>query len=173
MWTVRTLVLMAGERAVLTANEKGQWDLPLDQLGFTSEQLADAKKLVSVTQGLVLVSGPRGHGRSTTMYSMLKQHDAFTNSVETLEVNPQVEIEGVTVNRFGGTAGGGGGTVAGATATGGAEGNGTYSKTLQSIMLKEPPTCCWCRRSPTVRRQTLLRSSRVRAPERPAGCTRR
>jgi type II secretory ATPase GspE/PulE/Tfp pilus assembly ATPase PilB-like protein len=122
VWTVRTSGSTLGERAVLSANEKGLWDLPLEQLGMTSEQLAEIKKLADDTKGVVLICGPRGHGRTTTMYALLRQHDAFTNSVQTLEVNPQTEIEGVTINRF---------DPRGAT-------EASYSKMLQSIVLKDP-----------------------------------
>jgi type II secretory ATPase GspE/PulE/Tfp pilus assembly ATPase PilB-like protein len=121
VWTVRTSGSTVGERVVLAANEKGQWDMPLDQLGMTSEQLADIKKLAGDTKGLVLVCGPRGHGRTTTLYALLRQHDAFTNSVQTLEVNPQAEIEGVTINRFDPRA----------------AAEGSYSKMLQSLILKD------------------------------------
>jgi general secretion pathway protein E len=122
VWTVRTSGSTVGERVVLSANEKGLWDLPLDQLGMTSEQLADVKKLAGDTKGLVLVCGPRGHGRTTTLYALLRQHDAFTNSVQTLEVNPQTEIEGVTINRFDPRAGS----------------EVSFGKMLQSLMLKDP-----------------------------------
>ncbi len=110
----------AGERVVLIANEKGQWDIPLDQLGFTSEQLAQVKKLATTTNGLVIVAGPRASGRTTTLYAIIRQHDAFTNSVQSLEVNPQADIEGVTLNRFENRA------------------DASFSKSLHSIFLKDP-----------------------------------
>jgi type II secretory ATPase GspE/PulE/Tfp pilus assembly ATPase PilB-like protein len=119
-WTVRTSGSTAGERVMLVANEKGQWDIPLEQLGFNAEQLNQAKKLTTSTKGLVIVAGPRGSGRTTTLYAMLKQHDAFTNSVQTLETNPQTEIEGATINRFENKP------------------DASYSKSLQSIILKDP-----------------------------------
>lgn len=122
VWTVRTSGSMAGERVLLACNEKGRWDVPLEQLGMTSEQLADVKKLGGDTKGLVLVCGPKGHGRTTTLYALLRQHDAFTNSVQTLEVTSQTEIEGVTVNRFDPRAGP----------------EASFSKMLQSITLKDP-----------------------------------
>ncbi len=122
VWTVRTSGSVNGERVVLAANEQGQWDMPLEQLGLTSEQLAEVKKLTADTKGLVLVCGPRGHGRTTTLYSLVRQHDAFTNSVQTLEVNSQAEMEGVTINRYDPRAGA----------------EATYSKLLHSIMLKDP-----------------------------------
>jgi general secretion pathway protein E len=121
IWTVRTSGSVNGERVVLSSNEKGQWDIPLEQLGMTSEQLAEIKKLTGDTKGLVLVTAPRGHGRTTTMYAMVRQHDAFTNSVQTLEVNSQAEMEGVTVNKF---------DPRGADAS--------FSKVLNSVMLKDP-----------------------------------
>jgi type II secretory ATPase GspE/PulE/Tfp pilus assembly ATPase PilB-like protein len=52
------------------------------------------------SRGVVLVATPKGSGRTTTLYSLLHQHDAFTSSVQTIEIIPQAEIEGVTVNRF-------------------------------------------------------------------------
>ncbi|HEY4329584.1 MAG TPA: ATPase, T2SS/T4P/T4SS family [Phycisphaerae bacterium] len=121
-WTVRTSGSVAGERVTISSNEKGQWDIPIDRLGMTSEQLAEVKKLAGDTKGLVLVCGPKGHGRTATMYALLKQHDAFTNSVQTLEINSQAEIEGVTVNKFDPRAGA----------------DASYSKMLQSIILKDP-----------------------------------
>jgi general secretion pathway protein E len=122
VWTVRTSGSTAGERVVISANEKGQWDFKVDQLGMTSEQLTDLKKITSDTKGVVIVASPRGHGRTTTLYALLRAHDAFTNSVQTLEVNPQTEIEGVTINRFD----------AKATA------DASYGKMLQSVILKDP-----------------------------------
>jgi general secretion pathway protein E len=122
VWTVRTSGSVAGERVILSCNEKGQWELPLEQLGMTSEQLAEVKKLAGDTKGVVLVCGPKGHGRTTSLYALLRQHDAFTNSVQTLEITSQAEIEGVTVNRFDPRAGT----------------DASYSKMLQSIILKDP-----------------------------------
>lgn len=121
-WTVRTSGSVAGERVLLSANEQGQWDLGVDKLGMSSEQLAEVKKLGEDTKGLVIVAAPKGQGRTTTLYALLRQHDAFTNSAQTVEVNPQTDIEGVTINRF--------------EAKPGTE--ASFSKLLQSVMLKDP-----------------------------------
>ncbi len=119
-WSVKTSGSTSGEKVLLVANEKGQWDIPVDQLGFTSEQLTQLKKLTTTTTGLVIVTGPRASGRTTTIYAMLRQHDAFTNSVQTLELNPQTEIEGATISKYENRP------------------DASYSKTLQSIFLKDP-----------------------------------
>ena len=64
VWSVKTSGSTAGERVVLVANEKGQWELPVDQLGMTSEQLTEIKKVTSDTKGLVIVAGPRSIDRA-------------------------------------------------------------------------------------------------------------
>jgi type II secretory ATPase GspE/PulE/Tfp pilus assembly ATPase PilB-like protein len=120
IWTVQTSGSTAGERLTLIANEKAQWDLRLDGLGFSSDQLKDIKAIVADTKGVVLVSSPKGQGRTSTLYGLLRQHDAFMNAVATLETNPQAEIEGAAVNRFDG------------------RGEVTFSKALSSIFLKDP-----------------------------------
>jgi type II secretory ATPase GspE/PulE/Tfp pilus assembly ATPase PilB-like protein len=100
VWTIRTSGTTAGEKLSLSSNEKGKWDRSLEQLGLAADQLAAIKDVAKDNQGIVIVATPRGSGRTTTLYSLLRMHDAFVNSVQTVEINPQSEIEGVTVNRF-------------------------------------------------------------------------
>ncbi len=73
------------------------------------------------TKGVVLVAAPKLNGRTATMYSLVRTHDAFTNSVATLESTPQDELEGATQNRFDPR-----------------NPENSYSKALQSILLKDP-----------------------------------
>jgi general secretion pathway protein E len=120
VWTVKTSGSTSGEKVSLFANEKQQWNFPLDQLGFTSDQLAQVKKIVADTRGLVVITGPRGSGRTATCYALLRQHDAFTSSLQTLEVNPQSEMEGITVNKFDNKP------------------DASFSKSLNSIFLTDP-----------------------------------
>lgn len=120
-WTVRTSGTTAGEKLIMAANEKGRWSLALDQLGFNAEQLAAVRGLAADTQGVVIVATPRMTGRTTTLYALLGMHDAFINSVHTLETNPQAEMEGVTVHRFDPR-----------------NAEQSYAKALQSMFLKDP-----------------------------------
>ena len=121
-WTVRTSGSTAGEKVLLSVNEQGRWDLKVDQLGMSAEQLAEVKKLTTDTKGLVLVAAPKGQGRTATLYALMRQHDAFTNSVQTVETVPQTDIEGVTINRFEPKPGS----------------DAIFSKLVQSVMLKDP-----------------------------------
>lgn len=122
-WTVRTSGSTAGEKVSLSANEHLRWHQTVDQLGFTAEQLTQVRQLVDFQklQGVVIVATPRGTGRTTTLYSLVRTHDAFTTAVFTIETNPQTEIEGATVVRFDPRAA-----------------NANYAKTLASTFLKDP-----------------------------------
>ena len=120
-WTSRTSGTTMGERLNASANEKGRWHFSLDQLGLAADQIAAVKSIVADTRGVVLCAAPKQHGRTATMYSLLRLHDAFTNAVVTLESNPLEEIEGVTLNRFDPR-----------------NPDSSYAKALQSILLKDP-----------------------------------
>jgi type II secretory ATPase GspE/PulE/Tfp pilus assembly ATPase PilB-like protein len=94
--------------------------LKVEGLGLASDQLKEVKTALADTQGTVLVASPKGHGLTSTLYALLRHHDAFMNSLALLETDPKAEVEGATAVRY--------------------EGRGndvTYSKTLQSIFLKD------------------------------------
>ena len=80
--------------------KKGSWDRRVEELGLAADQLSAVKDFASDGRGVVLVATPKGGGRTSTLYALLRMHDAFVNSVQTVEVIPQAEIEGVMVNRF-------------------------------------------------------------------------
>lgn len=119
-WTVRTSGSTAGERVSLTANEKSQWEYKLDSIGLSTDQLNELKEIAKDTKGVVVVAAPKGHGRTASLYALVRAHDAFTNSIYTLEINPQTEIEGVTTVKFEPT------------------GDTSYAKALTSVFLKDP-----------------------------------
>ena len=120
-WTAHTSGTTAGEKLVIQANEKDSWRLPMDHLGFSSDQLTAIKEVMKQPDGLVIVAAPPHMGRTTTLYSFLAGHDAFTTSIQTLEINPRVEFESITITRFDPQAT-----------------DASHSKTLQSLMLKDP-----------------------------------
>jgi general secretion pathway protein E len=119
---VRTSGSTAGERLQLSANEKSRWDFKLETIGLSTEQLSSIQSLSaqSPPKGTVLVATPKGQGRTSTLYALVRSHDAFTNSIFTLEYNLQTEIEGVTMTKFEPSA------------------ETTFAKALQSIVLKDP-----------------------------------
>ena len=71
----------------------------LPELGMSEEVLASVREACK-QPGLILVSGRGGSGVTSTLYSMLREHDSFTQQIVTFEKNPAVEMENVTQNRY-------------------------------------------------------------------------
>jgi type II secretory ATPase GspE/PulE/Tfp pilus assembly ATPase PilB-like protein len=72
----------------------------VDSLGM-SERTLTAVRQMSEKPGLMIVSGPRGSGVTSTLYSLLKLHDAFTRQLVTLEARPAMDMENITQNVYG------------------------------------------------------------------------
>lgn len=71
-----------------------------EDLGFTNTQLELLKSWALETSGVVLLAAPSDNGRTTTMYSMLKLHDAYTSNIQTIEYEFEDALEGVKQIRF-------------------------------------------------------------------------
>ena len=70
---VSTLPSSFGERIVLRILEKGTTNISLDDLGFNEDVLKTLRNSLSKTEGIVLVTGPTGSGKTTTLYAGLKE----------------------------------------------------------------------------------------------------
>jgi type IV pilus assembly protein PilB len=69
-------------------------------LGLMPEQLELINNLKQRKQGLFIISGPEKSGLSTTLYAMLRNHDAFMNSINTLEKQTSEPLQNITQNTF-------------------------------------------------------------------------
>jgi general secretion pathway protein E len=74
--------------------------LRLSEVGLMPEQLKNLKNIATLKQGLFIVSGTPKSGVTTTLYAMLRSHDAFLNSINTLELKPSGELPNITQNVF-------------------------------------------------------------------------
>ncbi len=72
----------------------------LEQSGLMEQQIAELKAIVADGKGVVLLSAPADQGRTTTMYMVLRMHDAYTSNVQTVEVDVQDSLEGARQNKF-------------------------------------------------------------------------
>ncbi len=63
----------SNERIVMRILNKDAGDIKLEQLNFEEQDLKNLRKAIHSTQGLILVTGPTGSGKSTTLYSILKE----------------------------------------------------------------------------------------------------
>jgi general secretion pathway protein E len=92
---VSTLPTGHGERAVLRLLFKEAGRLDLGRLGMSDTTLATFDKLVHQPHGIVLVTGPTGSGKTTTLYSALARIDATTVNVMTVEDPIEYDLEGI------------------------------------------------------------------------------
>ncbi|HEX9912773.1 MAG TPA: GspE/PulE family protein [candidate division Zixibacteria bacterium] len=82
---VSTLPIMHGESVVMRILAKPRFLLSLDQLGFTGDNLAKFRRLVQKSFGMIVITGPTGSGKSTTLYAALKTLNALEKNIITLE----------------------------------------------------------------------------------------
>lgn len=92
---VSTLPSAHGERAVLRLLDKSEGKLSLEALGMQGEVLQKFDQLVAQPHGIVLVTGPTGSGKTTTLYAGLSRLDATRNNIMTVEDPIEYELAGV------------------------------------------------------------------------------
>ncbi len=92
---VSTFPSYNGEKVVIRILDRDQGFIPLDQIGLTPRNLTAIRKAVTAPHGLVLISGPTGSGKSTTLYSMLSEVDREHKNVLSLEDPIEYYVEGV------------------------------------------------------------------------------
>jgi general secretion pathway protein E len=69
-------------------------------LGLTNSQLDELKKWAQTTEEVVLMAAPSDNGRTTSMYSIMQLHDAYTSNIQTIEYEVEAAIEGVKQIEF-------------------------------------------------------------------------
>jgi general secretion pathway protein E len=92
---VSTLPTGHGERVVLRLLEKDLARLDLTNLGMADRTLATFDRLAHQPHGIVLVTGPTGSGKSTTLYAAIRRLDSTTTNIMTVEDPIEYDIEGI------------------------------------------------------------------------------
>ncbi len=94
-WRIQTAGSTRGEQLALERLEE-QKTFGLDALGFNSAQLEKIQAVVKQPRGIVIVCGTKGCGQSTTLYSLIRCHDAFIQNVHTLELKTLTDLDNIT-----------------------------------------------------------------------------
>ncbi len=92
---VSTFPSYQGEKIVIRILDREQGFIPLDQIGLTERNLDIIRRSVKRPHGLILISGPTGSGKSTTLYSMLSELDREHKNVLSLEDPIEYFVDGV------------------------------------------------------------------------------
>jgi type IV pilus assembly protein PilB len=93
---VSTFPSYYGEKVVLRILDRDQGFISLEKIGLTKRNLEILRRAIKKPHGLVLISGPTGSGKSTTLYSMLGELDREKKNVLSLEDPIEYFVDGVT-----------------------------------------------------------------------------
>jgi type IV pilus assembly protein PilB len=92
---VSVLPTLFGEKIVLRLLDKGNLQLDMTKLGFEPDQLADFKHAIESPYGMVLVTGPTGSGKTTTLYSALSELNTLSDNICTAEDPVEFNLSGI------------------------------------------------------------------------------
>ncbi|MFC1738058.1 GspE/PulE family protein [Planctomycetota bacterium] len=98
-WEVQTAGSTAGEQVRIKCLAKSEIN-KLSDIGLLSKDYETLSKIRDAEQALFLVSGPKKSGVTTTFYALIRNHDPFLSSVNTLEKKPSAELANITQNVF-------------------------------------------------------------------------
>ena len=93
---VSTVPTAQGEKTVMRILDDRAIQVSLDDLGFSEDTLLIWKKQIEQPHGIILVTGPTGSGKTTTLYSSLRQMDLKRLNVSTVEDPVEYALDGVT-----------------------------------------------------------------------------
>ncbi len=99
---VNVLPTVFGEKCVMRILDQSQVLIGMGRLGFMPDMLAELEQLIDLPNGMVLVTGPTGSGKTTTLYSMLNKINSVEKNILTIEDPVEYQLPGVNqvvVNR--------------------------------------------------------------------------
>lgn len=102
---VSTMPTVHGEKAVLRVLDKAAMAVSLDKIGFLPDELAVWQHLITRPYGMVLVTGPTGSGKSTTLYASLNQINDTGKNITTIEDPVEYQLRGINQTQVNARAG--------------------------------------------------------------------
>ncbi len=93
---VSTFPAYYGEKVVMRILDQAKGIRTIDKLGFSPRYLEMVRKAINAPYGMILITGPTGSGKSTTLYSILEEVDRESYNVLSLEDPVEYQIEGVS-----------------------------------------------------------------------------
>jgi len=90
-----TLPITYGERVVMRLLPRTQEMLDLEKIGFGKDQLRALNRLIARPNGIILVTGPTGSGKTTTLYGALSRINATDKNIITIEDPVEIQLKGI------------------------------------------------------------------------------
>ncbi|MCD6282214.1 Flp pilus assembly complex ATPase component TadA [bacterium] len=91
-----------GEKLVMRLLDKSRGIVPIDRLGMTDDEMSRVRRMISSPNGVILLTGPTGSGKTTTLYSMISEINKPDINILTVEDPVEYQLEGlnqVNVNK--------------------------------------------------------------------------
>ncbi len=92
---VSTIPTIFGERVVMRILDRSSVLLGLEEIGLSGDKLARFKKLLRRSNGIILVTGPTGSGKTTTLYAALNKINSEDKNIMTIEDPVEYQLKGV------------------------------------------------------------------------------
>lgn len=92
---VSVLPTVHGEKIVIRILKRNSYMLSMDKLGLQEDDQSKMAEIIKSTHGIVLVTGPTGSGKSTTLYTILSQLNSNSKNIVTVEDPVEYTVEGV------------------------------------------------------------------------------
>jgi len=92
---VSTIPTVAGEKVVLRLLDEGNKTFDLDRMGMAEHERDRVQQLIDKPHGMVVVTGPTGSGKSTTMYAMLTHLNSVKRNIVTIEDPVEYRLPGI------------------------------------------------------------------------------
>jgi general secretion pathway protein E len=92
---VSVIPTAGGERVVLRLLDKGRGELRLEEIGFGPELLKTFRSLIGVSHGIILITGPTGSGKTTTLYAALNELNCQERNILTVEDPVEYQLPGI------------------------------------------------------------------------------
>ncbi|MCH7750755.1 MAG: Flp pilus assembly complex ATPase component TadA [Planctomycetes bacterium] len=92
---VSTIATVNGEKVVMRLLDENSRTFQLDQLGMNDRELKKIYALIDKPHGMIIVTGPTGSGKSTTMYSVLAKLNSNSRNIVTVEDPVEYQIPGI------------------------------------------------------------------------------
>ncbi len=99
-YRVSVLPTLFGEKIVLRLLDKSNLQLDMTKLGFELEPLAVFKSAIHLPYGMVLVTGPTGSGKTTTLYSALAELNKVSENISTAEDPVEFNLPGINQSQM-------------------------------------------------------------------------
>ncbi len=93
---VSTFPAYYGEKVVMRILDQEKGVKPLDQMGMSPDMLAMVRRAIAAPYGMILISGPTGSGKTTTLYAMLNEINKEEKNVLSLEDPIEYNVEGMS-----------------------------------------------------------------------------